>query len=113
MTKQAYYTCPKCGHRSRDGQQLHELGIGQLINTIEFLWVIIDDIDTYSDMAKGDDKLYRSLVQRRQKHRWETGITTDGYKLDIDLTKLRKLNLIYSSEGLLNYNVLHSGRKAT
>lgn len=50
---------------------------------IEQLWNIIDDIDTYGDMAKSDDKLFRSLVENRQKDRWKTGITTDGYELNI------------------------------
>ena len=49
---------------------------------IEKLWVVIDDIDTYSDMAKADDKLYRSLVERRQKDRWGTRINCDGHKLE-------------------------------
>lgn len=51
---------------------------------IEFLWQIIDDIDTYGDMAKSDDKAFRAMVERRQKDRWKTGITTDGYTLDIN-----------------------------
>jgi hypothetical protein len=51
------------------------------LGIIENLWAIIDDIDTYSDMAKGDDKLYRIMVERRQADRWKTGITTDGYTL--------------------------------
>ena len=46
----------------------------------EKLWQIIDDIDTYSDMAKSDDKLYRSLVERKQKLRFEI-LTSDGYDL--------------------------------
>ena len=54
-----------------------------LISIIENLWGVIDDIDSYSDMAKADDKLYRHLVERRQKDRWQTGITTDGYSLNI------------------------------
>ena len=54
-----------------------------LVEIIENLWNIIDDIDTYGDMAKADNKLYRSLVERRQKDRWKTGITTDGYTLTI------------------------------
>lgn len=54
-----------------------------LVEIIENLWNIIDDVDTYGDMAKADDKLYRSLVERRQKDRWKTGITTDGYTLTI------------------------------
>ena len=48
--------------------------------TIETLWSIIDDIDTYGDAAKGDDKAYRLLVELRQKERWsKTDIATDGY----------------------------------
>ena len=48
---------------------------------IVYLWAIIDDIDTYSDMAKADDRLYRELVHRRLEDRWRTGITSDGYNL--------------------------------
>ena len=55
---------------------------GELVSIIEQLWDIIDDIDTYGDMAKADDALYRGLVDRRQKDRWKTGITTDGYTLN-------------------------------
>ena len=51
------------------------------------MWDIIDDIDSYGDMAKADDKLFRSLVERRQKARWETGITTDGYVLNIPIPR--------------------------
>ena len=47
------------------------------------LWNIIDDIDTYSDIAKGDNRLYRSLVAEKQKTRWKLPINTDGYKLDL------------------------------
>ena len=53
-----------------------------LLNCIEFLWTIIDDIDTYGDMAKGNDKMFRKLVEDAQKRRWETGIESDGYSLD-------------------------------
>ncbi len=31
----------------------------QALEALEKLWDIIDDIDTYGDMAKSDDKLYR------------------------------------------------------
>jgi hypothetical protein len=52
------------------------------LEALEKLWNIIDDIDTYSDMAKADEKLYRTLVERRQRQRFEeTGISTDGYEL--------------------------------
>ena len=59
-----------------------EAEVMRLREIIEKLWVVIDDIDTYSDMAKADDKLYRSLVERRQKDRWGTRINCDGYKLE-------------------------------
>ena len=58
---------------------------------IEQLWDIIDDIDTYGDMAKSDDKLFRSLVENRQKDRWKTGITTDGYELNIQAAMAAEL----------------------
>ena len=46
------------------------------------LWAIIDDIDTYGDMAKSDNELYRALVEKRQKERWdEVDIVSDGYDL--------------------------------
>ena len=59
----------------------------QLREKIEALWDIIDDIDSYGDMAKADDKLFRSLVEKRQKDRWETGITTDGYVLNMPIPR--------------------------
>ena len=59
--------------------------VERLRDIVENLWSIIDDIDTYGDMAKSDDKLFRSLVEQRQRERWKTGITTDGYKLDIGI----------------------------
>ena len=49
--------------------------------TIEYLWKIIDDIDTTSDMVKKDDEAYRRIVEKLQKKRWKTGITSDGYVL--------------------------------
>jgi hypothetical protein len=52
----------------------------------EKLWQIIDDIDTYSDMAKGDEKLYRSLVERKQKTRFDI-LTSDGYDLFVPGTE--------------------------
>ena len=42
------------------------------------LFAIIDDIDSVDDMAKSDDRAYRAIVNRRQKHRFRYA-TTDGY----------------------------------
>lgn len=43
----------------------------------QFLWSLLDDIDTASDIAKSDDKAYRQIVERLQHRRFEVG-TTDG-----------------------------------
>jgi hypothetical protein len=45
-----------------------------------FLWSLLDDIDTVSDMAKADDRTYREAVERIQRRRFEVG-TTDGYSV--------------------------------
>ena len=51
------------------------------LEALETLWDILDDIDTASDMAKENDAWYRKRVEALQKKRWDTTITTDGYKL--------------------------------
>lgn len=48
---------------------------------IKTLWGIIDDIDTASDVAKGDNAAYRATVEALQAKRWSTGITTDGVNI--------------------------------
>lgn len=48
--------------------------------TAEFLWALLDDIDTASDAAKGNDKLYRQMVEVLQRRRFEVG-STDGYSI--------------------------------
>jgi hypothetical protein len=55
---------------------------------IEYLWQIIDDIDTASDIAKSNNVAYRNMVEKLQRKRWDTGITTDGYKLDYTKIKV-------------------------
>ena len=70
------------------------------LEALEKLWNIIDDIDTYSDMAKADEKLYRSLVERRQRQRFEeTGISTDGYELHGGAITAIKAALLSRSDG--------------
>ena len=51
------------------------------LESLETLWDILDDIDTASDIAKKNDSWYRKRVESLQKKRWDTMITTDGYKL--------------------------------
>lgn len=48
----------------------------------QFLWSLLDDIDTASDIAKGDDKAYREMVERIQRRRFEVG-STDGYTVTL------------------------------
>lgn len=50
---------------------------------IEFLFGLLDDIDTVGDVVKGSDAAYRKSVERIQRRRFETGIATDGYTLTI------------------------------
>jgi hypothetical protein len=54
-----------------------------LAGVVRFLFGLLDDIDTADDVARDDDALYRCAVKRLQARRWETGITTDGYALDL------------------------------
>ena len=61
--------------------------IQQLEATVKFLWDILDDIDTAGDIAKFNDAAYRDMVESHQKKRWKTGITTDGYTLNLDNLK--------------------------
>lgn len=51
----------------------------------QFLWKLLDDIDTASDAAKADDKAYRSMVEKIQRRRFECG-STDGYKVTFNET---------------------------
>ena len=45
------------------------------------LWKIIDDIDTYSDMTKGNYEAFYEMAMKRQSDKSKTGITSDGYGL--------------------------------
>ena len=49
----------------------------------EHLFGILDDIDTASDIAKADDALYRRIVERLHRNRFQFA-NTDGYKVVFD-----------------------------
>lgn len=83
------YRCTHCGKKSATHDKVRPLmaiTAGELIGDAptcshrEFLWDLLDDIDTYDDLAKGDEKLYRSLVRRAQKRRFEVA-SSDGHRL--------------------------------
>ena len=44
----------------------------------EWLYAVIDDIDTASDHAKGDNARYREVVEKLQRLRGEVGVSFDG-----------------------------------
>ncbi|MCH9621784.1 MAG: hypothetical protein S4CHLAM20_12110 [Chlamydiia bacterium] len=44
------------------------------------LFKLLDDIDTADDIAKGNDEMFRNLVRRSHKRRFEVA-WTDGYEL--------------------------------
>jgi hypothetical protein len=48
----------------------------------EALWGILDDISTAGDIAKGDDKAYRRMVEKLQVKRCEHLMSRDGYTLE-------------------------------
>lgn len=49
------------------------------LETIAFLFDLLDDIDSQDDVCKENDAAYRKRVRQLQRKRFETGITTDGY----------------------------------
>jgi hypothetical protein len=53
----------------------------ELLALVGALWQILDDIDTATDVAKGDDSGYRSMVEKIQDQRYDTGVNTDGYRI--------------------------------
>ena len=63
------------------GTELHTVtDAHKLQRLVEHLWQIIDNIDTASDVAKDNDKLYMEIVHKWQKKRHEY-VKTDGYEL--------------------------------
>jgi hypothetical protein len=46
----------------------------------QFLFELLDDMDTLDDAAKGDDGAFRRQAYLVQQRRWEVA-STDGYKV--------------------------------
>ena len=44
---------------------------GSVEAAAQFLFGLLDDIDTASDRAKGDDRTFREIVERIQRRRFE------------------------------------------
>lgn len=74
----------------RNVEIVHLLKAFKRLNEIaHYLWQIIDDIDTASDIVKGNNSAYKQLVDMHQKKRWKYG-TTDGqvvyFKMDENIS---------------------------
>ena len=57
-----------------------EMDIERLRADVDFLWSLLDDIDTTSDRAKENDKWYRARVEAIQGKRFQR-TRSDGYGL--------------------------------
>ena len=53
------------------------------IEAIVYLFSLLDDIDSLDDICKSNDECYREAARKIAEKRWKTGITTDGYSLDL------------------------------
>lgn len=60
--------------------------MGEWKDRAQKLWAIADDIDTYDDLAKGNQELYRNLVRKKHVERFEI-LESDGYDLFIPGSK--------------------------
>jgi len=49
----------------------------------QYLYQLLDDIDTATDMAKADDKLYRAIVERAQAKKAAVVAECDGYTVTL------------------------------
>lgn len=63
------------------GKPLAEVNnVDWLRQEVQRLWDLLDDIDTASDIAKGNDEWYRRRVEHLQAKRFDS-VTSDGYGL--------------------------------
>lgn len=56
-----------------------------------FLFDLLDDIDSCDDIAKSDDKLYRGMVEKVQRRRFEVAdVTPDDVVFNDGTYELRR-----------------------
>ena len=51
-------------------------------NIAQYLYKLLDDIDTATDMAKSDDAFYRKVVEHLQSKKSEVVMHCDGYTVE-------------------------------
>lgn len=49
----------------------------------QYLYQLLDDIDTAGDIAKGDDQLFRAIVERTQTKKGAVVAECDGYTVTL------------------------------
>lgn len=59
---------------------LRDLTYDELEKVAQYFFGLLDDIDMFDDMAKSDDKVFRSMVMRRVVKRFNAA-DTDGYNV--------------------------------
>lgn len=55
----------------------------ELHSVAQYLYQLLDDIDTVGDIAKGDDKLYRAMVEKIQAKKNLVVDQCDGYTVTL------------------------------
>lgn len=56
--------------------------VEELMRIAEFLWQLLDNIDTLDDSCKDNDHAFRVQARAQQQRRWEVG-TSDGYSITL------------------------------
>lgn len=55
------------------------------------LFKLLDHIDTLGDACRENDAQFRELTHKYQRKRFDGGITTDGYKIDLSGIRILKI----------------------
>lgn len=76
------------------------------IDLINYLWAIIDNIDSLDDESKENDLAFRDNTMRLVKQRWNIDIDTDGYSLNIPEPQIPKLKCLHCGSDDIEYNQL-------
>lgn len=75
--------------------------IEQLKQHRQFLWDLLDNIDTLDDSCKGDDALFRKSAYAQQQRRYMIG-ASNGYTVDFDNTIMTNDKTILLAQDILH-----------
>ena len=57
----------------------------ELLAVAKYLYGLLDDIDTVSDMVKDDDRAYREAVEKIQRQKSNVVGYNDGFRIEFKL----------------------------